>query len=114
MFTIHLHNKQKFEVPVIYKTDNLVLHRQHYHLNKNIKTKKRAYTITWFNDNNEVFKLIDIEHVNINKIKYACDIIQSSKYDLNSNAKILGKDSNFKQLCYDLRRELNVNKGDNL
>jgi len=113
-FKIYSSKNEEFDVPVIYKTENLVLHRTYEALKRNIKTKEREYTITWHNDN-EVYRLISISNVNIDKVKIAVDILQASKnYDLAVKSTKLGKNELFKGLCYDLRNELNINKGDNL
>jgi hypothetical protein len=113
-FDIKGSKNEDFTVPVIYKTKNLILHRTWETLKRNFHSKEREYSITWHNGT-EVYRLISVSNVNIGKVKIALDILQASKnYDLAVKSTKLGKNLLFKELCYDLRNELNVHKGDNL
>ena len=112
--SINGYKGEKLIVNTLYRTKNLALHREFEVLKHDANSRKRQYTISWFNPKNEVFKLISIENVKIEKIKLAIDLIQNSKYDLNDNSFDLGENKEFRSLCFDLKRELNYYKGVNL
>ena len=112
--SINGYQGEKLTVNTLYRTKNLALHREFTVLKNDMNSLKRRYSISWFNPDNEVFRLISIDNVKIEKIKLAIDLIQNSKYDLNKGSSELGDNQEFKSLVYDLRNELNINKGDNL
>lgn len=54
--TIYGRDYSPLKVPVLYSTKNLVLHRDYNNLTEDISTKKREYTLTWFNDKGDTLR----------------------------------------------------------
>lgn len=89
-------------VPVLYRTKNLVLTRHWASLKRDINTKERFYTITWRNFDGEILRLFDA-NFKINDIKGVMRQIQDFDVDLNKSSTYLKNHPKFKEFIYSIR-----------